>query len=165
MCNKERAQVTCSLFSMCLSVWILWRQGQPTVSIPPEEISLQPLSLSAVSPVRNRFVYCSLLLLLNTQPAICYGEQWTRLMREGEHVLTFSRSSFVLMHLTLHAPPHPSSFVEHLSFPINLHQSLYCWVKNGTHYFCHVGYRNSILSTDKRQVKQLMVAPKDASTA
>lgn len=148
-----------SVFNVFVSVWILWRQGQPTVSIPPEEISLQPLSLS----VGNRFGYCSLLLLSNTQPAICYGEQWSRLMREGEHVLTFSRSSFVLMHLTLHAPPHPSSFVEHLSFPINLHQSLYpCWVKNGTHYFCHKGYRNSILSTGKRQVKQLIVAPKDA---
>lgn len=60
------------------------------------------------------------------------GKQWKRLMREGEHILTFSLASFILMHLI--SPP--SSFVEHLSFPINLHQSLYpCWVKNCTHYF------------------------------
>ena len=82
------------------------------------------------------------------------GEQWRRLMRDGEHVLTFSLSSFVLMHLI--SPP--SSFVEHLSFPINRHQSLYpCWVKNCAHYLCHVVYRNSRLSTDKREVKQLRV--------
>lgn len=80
-------------------------------------------------------------------------------MREGEHVLTFSLSSFILMHLIFL----PSSFVEHLSFPINLHQSLSpCWVKNCTHYFCHVVYRNSILYTDKRQVKQLTVTHKTA---
>ena len=77
----------------------------------------------------------------------------------GVDILTFPLPSFVLMHLI--SPP--SSFVENPSFPINLHQSLYpCWVKDCTHYPCHVVYRNSNLSTDKCQVKQLRVTHKTA---
>lgn len=68
----------------------------------------------------------------------------------------------LLFHLNAsHFPP--SSFVEHLSFPIKRHQSLYpCWVKNCTHYLWLVVYRNGILSTDKREVKQRTVAHKTA---
>lgn len=70
----------------------------------------------------------------------------------------------LLFRLNASHPP-PSSFVEHLSFPINLHQSLYpCWVKDCTHYLCHVVYRNSILSTDKREVKQLNGESQDRRT-
>lgn len=80
-------------------------------------------------------------------------------MRDEEHLLTFSLASFILMHFI---PPSPS-WVEHLSFPISRHQSLYpCWVKNGTHYLWHALYRNGILFTDKREVKQLTVVLKAA---
>lgn len=82
-------------------------------------------------------------------------------MREGEDVLTFSS---LLFHLNAsHFPP--SSFVEHLSFCINIHQSLYpCRVKNCGHYLCHVVYRNSnfFSPTDKCQVKHLRVTHETA---
>lgn len=77
-------------------------------------------------------------------------------MRDVERVLTPPPlSSFILMHLI--SPP--SSFVEHLSFPISRHQSRYpCWVKNCIHYLWHVEHKKMALSTDKRELLQLRVA-------
>ena len=57
----------------------------------------------------------------------------------------------------------PSSFVEHLSFPINHHQSLHpCWVKNCTHYLWHAVYRDGVPSAYKHEAKHLAMAHKTA---
>lgn len=128
------------------------RWAQPTAPILTKKISLKPLFLLAASPAGNRFGYCTLSLRLNTLTSNLLGGTIEETDEGGGAHIDFSLASFILMHLI--SPP--SSFVEHLSFPINLHQSLYpCWMKNCTHYFSHVVYRNSSASTDKRQVKQL----------
>lgn len=120
-----------------------WRQTQPTVSILTKKISLKAtLSLSYISPVRNIWILQSVSYYKHSACNLLEGTM-EETDKGGGVCIDFFSHLFRLN--ASHFPPQPL-FVQHLSFPINLHQSLYpCWVKNCTHYLCHVVYRNSIL--------------------
>lgn len=116
------------------------RQGQRVVSILTKKISLKPLLLWGkqiwISHSVSCFKHAACDLLAGTMEAERWGT-WSVYW-----LFSPPLSSFILMHLI--SPP--SSFVEHLSFTISPHQSLYpCWVRNCVHYLWHVQHKKMAL--------------------